>query len=85
MKKELLRENADLKWEKRNSLFYLSMLYIGTILATNDKTGPLWMPLVSKGLIVASVIKTYDHLKLKFNNDEIIKNNNSKILRLEKE
>ena len=82
--KELQKENNDLRWEKRQHLYTVGLLYLGAVILSSDKK-PLWMPLVSGGLFIASIVKAKDYLKTKFVNDTKIKENNAKIMTLKKE
>lgn len=82
--KEIMKDNDSLKWEKRQQLYNVGLLLLGSVILANDKE-PAWMELVSKGLFVASIVKAKDYLKTKFTNDNKIKENNAKIMTLKKE
>ena len=86
-------ENDNLRWETRQQLYYAGLLYLGSVILNSDKE-PLWMPLVSGGLLIASLVKAIvidvpegvkDYIKTKVINDNKIKENNAKVKSLKKE
>ncbi len=77
-------ENDNLRWETRQQLYYAGLLYLGSVILNSDKE-PLWMPLVSGGLLIASLVKAKDYIKTKVINDNKIKENNAKVKSLKKE
>lgn len=77
-------ENDNLRWETRQQLYYAGLLYLGSVILNSDKE-PLWMPLVSSGLLIASLVKAKDYIKTKVINDNKIKENNAKVKSLKKE
>lgn len=83
----LKKENGDLRWEKRQHLYNVAGLYLAAVILANDPSlkDVSFMPLISGGFFVASIVKAKDYLKTKISNDKQIRENKAKIKTLSKE